>query len=402
VDEKCFPEPIRSIPVKVSKMVGAREVLNKLIWDKRFDLADYAIIFVHRGAPHDLKVVRASDVKEIERSFFIIDEDTMIPFHRIRAIRNTKTGEDIYIREGGVQYPLEEIKGHENLGDFEDKAHHPRREDLKSGDLVDIRCGARLSFPTKDVESFGERVRDGLKFGMVELSFFEYSAAPEESENYKSILTYAENTVIESGLNIASVHLPSVNILSEPEVRELLNTFLPFCKRLGSNNIVVHPAKVKDNSSRELERARTELCSVFKRIVNELDKYGVAFSIETFPGTHRVPSGADEIHKFLEYLPSSFRMAYDTSHTIGGTDEVIEDILRNIDKISVFHFSNRNGEEHHMPIFDSRGELNFNKITRAIRSSEFSGMIVLEYQPTKYRMLLDRDLKTVRNIINYK
>lgn len=383
-------------------MVGAREVLNKLIWDKRFTLADYAIIFIHRGAPHDLKVVRASHVKDMEKSFFIIDEDTMIPFHRVRAIRNIKTGEDIYTREGGVQYPLEEIEGHEGLGDFEDKAHHLGTEEVRSDSAGTIQFGARLSFPEKDLESFKERVKEGLKFGMVELSFFEYSAAPQESEKYRSIVTFAENVALESGLNIASLHLPNVNMLNESTVRELLDTFLPFCSHVECNNIVVHPAKVKDISSHELDRVRAKLRTVLKEAANELERYSVTLSIETFPGTHRILSGATDIRNFLEYMPSVFQIAYDTSHTTGGTDEVIEDIMRNIDKINVFHFSNRHEEEHHIPIFDSKGELNFNKIIRTIRSSEFSGMVVLEYQPTRYRMLLEHDLKTLKNILNYK
>jgi len=389
-------------PVKVSKMVGAREVLNKLIWDKRFNFADYAIIFVHRGAPHDLKVVGASRVKEMEKSFFVIDEDTMIPFHRIRAIRNVKTGEDIYTREGGVQYPLEEIEGHEALGDFEDKAHHPRAEQVRSCRAGTVQYGARLSFPEKDLESFRERVKEGLKFGMVELSFFEYGAAPQDSEKYGSIVTFAENAVLEFGLNIGSLHLPNANMLNQSAVGELLNIFLPFCKHVGCNNIVVHPAKVKDASSHELDRGREKLGTVLQKFTDELERYSVTLSIETFPGTHRILSGAADIGNLLEYMPSIFQIAYDTSHTTGDTDEVIEDIMRNIDKIRVFHFSNRCREEHHIPIFDSKGELNFNKITRTIRSSEFSGIIVLEYQPTKYRMLLERDLKTLKNMLNYK
>nr|MDO8100121.1 RNA repair domain-containing protein [Candidatus Njordarchaeota archaeon] len=382
-------------------MVGAREVLNKLIWDKRFNLADYAIIFVHRGAPHDLKVVWASHIKVIEKSFFFIDEDTMIPFHRVRAIRNLRTGEDIYTREGGVHYPLEEIEGHEELGDFEDKAHHPRTEEVISDGTRTIQYGARLSFPEKDMESFSERVKEGLKFGMVELSFFEYSAASQESEKYRSIVTFAENAVLESGLNIASLHLPNANMLNESAVEELLNTFLPFCSHVGCNNIVVHPAKVKDASSHELDRARAKLGTILKKFTNELERYSVTLSIETFPGTHRILSGATDIGDFLEYMPSIFQIAYDTSHTTGDTDEVIKDIMRNIDKIRVFHFSNRCEEEHHIPIFDLKGELNFNKIIRTIRSSEFSGMIVLEYEPTRYRMLVERDLKTLRNVLNY-
>jgi len=103
---------------------------------------------------------------------------------------------------------------------------------------------------------------------------------------------------------------------------------------------------------------------------------------------------------FLTKLTGSFQIAYDTSHTIGDTNSVVEDIVRSIDKINVFHFSNRCKDERHIPIFSSKGDLNFTSIINALKSTKFNGIIILEYQPKKYRMLLERDLKTLRDLIN--
>jgi uncharacterized protein (UPF0248 family) len=40
---------------------------------------------VHRGAKNDTKIIKGSEIKEIERSFIELDE-AMIPYHRIFKI----------------------------------------------------------------------------------------------------------------------------------------------------------------------------------------------------------------------------------------------------------------------------------------------------------------------------
>lgn len=403
---KLFPsisvdsvELVRSLIGWVQLLVGAREVLNKLTWDKRYSLVDYAVIFVHRGAIHDLKVVRASDITGMEKSFFVIEE-TMIPFHRIRAIRNIKNGEDIYARAGGVQFPLEQIEGHEALGDFEDIAHRQYQSDTRSAPIGEILSGARLSFPEDEPDSFGKRVADAAELELVELSFFKYDGSAEVSSKYQSILNLAENALLESALNVVSLHLPNINILSEHRVRELLTVFLPFCGRMNCRSVVVHPGRMSGSAPGRLQRDGAELIDILKKFSGELEQHNVTLSIETFPERNRVPSGATDTREFIEDLSNVYSIAYDTSHTTGDTDQVVGDILNNIDWINVFHFSNRNDDERHMPIFSSKGDLDFTKIIRAIRSSRFTGMIFLEYQPNKYRMLLERDLRMLRNMIH--
>ena len=142
-------------------MTSARDILNKLTWDKRFKIDNYAVVFVHRGVPHDLKVVRGNRIKEMGKIFFMIEEDTMIPFHRVRAIRDLRNGEDIYTKNEGVPFPLDEIEGHEDLGEFEDKVHSVNVVDSRSRHESTITCGARLSYPEDDPGSFRERAKDG-------------------------------------------------------------------------------------------------------------------------------------------------------------------------------------------------------------------------------------------------
>jgi hypothetical protein len=77
-----------------------RDVLNALFWDSRQRKDDCEIVFLHRGAPMNRRVVACKLVTKIQPSWFTyVDErgqETMIPFHRILEIRNVKTGESIW------------------------------------------------------------------------------------------------------------------------------------------------------------------------------------------------------------------------------------------------------------------------------------------------------------------
>ncbi len=71
-----------------------RRALNKIFWDKREKIANYEITFIHRGAHEDRKTIPFSIITKIGPSWFIyktVEEEAFIPFHRITAIKNTKT-----------------------------------------------------------------------------------------------------------------------------------------------------------------------------------------------------------------------------------------------------------------------------------------------------------------------
>jgi uncharacterized protein (UPF0248 family)/sugar phosphate isomerase/epimerase len=383
-------------------MTNARDVLNKLTWDKRFNTGNYAVIFVHRGAPHDLKVIKASAIRRIEKSFFIIEEDTMIPFHRIRAIRELRNGEDIFIKDEGVPFPLQEIEGHDGLGEFQDEAHTPHLAKSVEDHRATIRCGARLSFPESDPESFRRRAKEGIgRFGIVELSFFRYSGSSEESQRYEHMINFAEKVIDETNLKVISLHLPNINILNKTKTARMLDAFLPFCAQIHCKSIVVHPGilDLGHSSRADRDQAELDLRDILAGVSGQLEENRITLSLENYPEKNRVPSGILDMYNFVSNLPPVYQIAFDTSHTIGNTDSVIEDIVRNVGKIALFHFSNRCGDERHMPIFSSKGELNFSRVIDAIRSSRFNGMIILEYQPKRYRMLLERDLKMLRDAI---
>jgi uncharacterized protein (UPF0248 family)/sugar phosphate isomerase/epimerase len=386
-----------------AKMTSARDVLNKLTWDKRFNINDYAVVFVHRGAPHDLKVIKAGHIKEMGKSFFLLEEDTMIPYHRIRAIRDLRSGEDIYTKNEGVPFPLRELEGHEELGQFQDKVHSSDLINSIHGYGSSIRCAARLSFPESDPGSFRERVKGAVKqFKLVELSFFRYTGDAEESEKYESMVDFAAKVITEAHLNVVSLHLPNVNILNRSRTRRMLDAFLPLCSQIDCRSLVVHPGILDSQhlSRRDRDHARSDMTEFLMSVSGELSESNVTLSIETYPEKNRIPSGTMDALDFVSNLTRSYQITYDTSHTTGDTNSVIQDISRCIEKISVFHFSNRSKDEHHMPIFSSKGDLSFTSIINAIKSKRFAGVIILEYQPKKYRMLMEHDLRILRGLIN--
>ncbi len=64
-----------------------RDIFNEIKW--RFDLRRCKVYYIHRGAPGDTKIVEGSAIKNIDRSFLILEgvvEDVYIPYHRIFRI----------------------------------------------------------------------------------------------------------------------------------------------------------------------------------------------------------------------------------------------------------------------------------------------------------------------------
>lgn len=80
-----------------------RDFLNKLFWDENLkkEREFFEITYIHRGVPGDLIRLNCKDITKINSDSFEyyekdIEEEKMIPFHRIDKILNYKTGECIY------------------------------------------------------------------------------------------------------------------------------------------------------------------------------------------------------------------------------------------------------------------------------------------------------------------
>jgi len=71
-------------------MPNPKEVLNKLKWDKEFNIDLAEIWLIHRGAPKDTMIISGKDIVKLGNSF-ITTTSAMIPYHRIfKIIYNQK------------------------------------------------------------------------------------------------------------------------------------------------------------------------------------------------------------------------------------------------------------------------------------------------------------------------
>ncbi len=78
---------------------GLGEILGKIFWAEGVTAEDFAIIFIHRGAPEDRKTILFSSIVKVGRSWFTYRSnggETLIPFHRILEVKNIKTDKSLW------------------------------------------------------------------------------------------------------------------------------------------------------------------------------------------------------------------------------------------------------------------------------------------------------------------
>ncbi|MEM2915159.1 MAG: RNA repair domain-containing protein [Candidatus Bathyarchaeia archaeon] len=93
--------------------ISLQSLLNKLVWDKRFNIKNYSLTFIHRGAKDGKKIIPCQLITKIGKSWFTynltlseqgtrkvnaVEREAFIPFHRILEIKNIKTGEILWKR----------------------------------------------------------------------------------------------------------------------------------------------------------------------------------------------------------------------------------------------------------------------------------------------------------------
>ena len=71
--------------------MNPREALNKILWDKKLNVNDFDVTFIHRGAEKDEKTIPCSSIVKVGRSWFLYragegEFETFIPFHRINML----------------------------------------------------------------------------------------------------------------------------------------------------------------------------------------------------------------------------------------------------------------------------------------------------------------------------
>ncbi len=83
-----------------------RNILNRLRWSETEQADDYEITYRHRGAPGDVRKIRARTIERIAKSYFTMktgnsvnSEEVVIPFHRVLEIRKLTDGSLIWVKK---------------------------------------------------------------------------------------------------------------------------------------------------------------------------------------------------------------------------------------------------------------------------------------------------------------
>jgi uncharacterized protein (UPF0248 family) len=66
----------------------ARNIINMILWHPDMQITNTKIIYIHRGAPGNLKTISGNSIARLDRGFLILKEGTQIPVHRIVKITN--------------------------------------------------------------------------------------------------------------------------------------------------------------------------------------------------------------------------------------------------------------------------------------------------------------------------
>src|SRR4030042_3103073 len=83
-------------------MIPLKNIFNKIFWDKRANIEDFEITYIHRGAPKDQKTIAASLITQVGKSWFVYKDKSnknQIPMHRIITIKNIKTGDFLWTKK---------------------------------------------------------------------------------------------------------------------------------------------------------------------------------------------------------------------------------------------------------------------------------------------------------------
>jgi uncharacterized protein (UPF0248 family) len=75
-------------------MATIRDLLNREKWASKAGLGELEVVILHRGAPEDLKVISGESIADIAPRAMLVredDEESVIPYHRVRIIRRGDT-----------------------------------------------------------------------------------------------------------------------------------------------------------------------------------------------------------------------------------------------------------------------------------------------------------------------
>jgi uncharacterized protein (UPF0248 family) len=75
-------------------MATIRDALNREKWTSKAGLNGLEVVILHRGVPGNMKVIKGASITDVAPRALIVlegEEESLIPYHRVRIIRRGKT-----------------------------------------------------------------------------------------------------------------------------------------------------------------------------------------------------------------------------------------------------------------------------------------------------------------------
>ena len=232
-------------------------------------------------------------------------------------------------------------------------------------------------YPEKGEYDWREFLGKFVKVGAVEVGFMDPFLF--QRIDFKDILL----PFTELHLKASSVHMAHAPATNFELFYQTLKRTIYLAKELDVRFIVVHPGR------KELPK-----CEILFELINPLlEKFEVVLCWETFETKKRSISNIENLVSFCKKY-SHHRICYDISHFSKPQEEIIADIERYSVLIKCMHISNKltiNNKgrlKRHLPLLHPEGEFRFEEILKAIKNSDFSGNLVLEYSKEYFGYLL--------------
>ena len=187
----------------------------------------------------------------------------------------------------------------------------------------------------------------------------------------------------ELGLSIEGILVDLISLVNaecHDAYLEALKKTVAMCQKMGCKKIISQVGQEMNDLSRAQQHAN--LVAGLRRCVPYLEEAGITLMIEP------LNTKIDHIGYYLWQSKEAFeiidevgsanvKVIFDLYHQHIMNDLVIEDIVKNIDKIAHFHMAGHPGR--HEPLV--KNEIDYIPILTAIRDCGYQGGIGLEYMP---------------------
>lgn len=246
----------------------------------------------------------------------------------------------------------------------------------------------KLATSTSDFRGYANSISDGVRlfqgtgFKYLDLSLYTPDLFTSKDELLRKCHDAAD-TAAKLGMKFVQAHAPDGEHFIPGEARDTLirNTKMSIacCGELGIENIVVHPAPMKDVTYAKFLSSNLEF---LRELFPVMEKYNVNVLIENGPEQHApfhfIFSNGHDMKYMLEYANHPLLHAvWDTGHANMRKMDQYGAIVALGDDLRALHIADNAGErdEHTAPFF---GNCNFDSILQALVDINYKGYFTFE------------------------